>query len=264
LDARLIPTIRDAFEKYLFSEQVKLNDRVGSQHQIALHGPGAMEVLRTAGADLPDLPVLGSATTRLLGHDVTVWRDDPAAVPGYHLLISSDAARQIWMELITRFGPSTEIGRRPLRPAGWAAFNATRIEGGRPLFGIDSDDSVLPAETGQMDRAVSLTKGCYLGQEIVARMHARGQVARQLVGLKMADDALPIAGAHIFDDNSNQIGGVTSSTVSPVLSNAAICLGYVKKPFIPTGTVVNIPAEGQVRKASVVKLPFVRGGSVAG
>src|SRR5206468_6008208 len=108
------------------------------------------------------------------------------------------------------FSESTEPGRRPLRAAGWAAYNAARIEAGRPLFGIDFDDSVLPAETGQLARAVSFTKGCYLGQEVVARMHARGQVARQLVGIKMDDRALPIAGASIFDASQNAIGGITS------------------------------------------------------
>ena len=125
------------------------------------------------------------------------------------------------------------------------------------MFGIDFDESVLPAETGQLSRAVSLTKGCYLGQEIVARMHARGQLARQIVGLKMDGDALPIAGAKIFDEGDNEVGGITSSTLSPVLSNRAICLGLVKKPFFNVGTRLRIPAEGGIHPASVVELPFV-------
>ena len=143
------------------------------------------------------------------------------------------------------------------RPCGWAAFNTTRIEAGRALFGIDFDESVLPAETGLFDRAVSLTKGCYLGQEIVARMHARGQIARKLVGIRMENDALPLAGSKIYDDQQNEIGGVTSSTISPVLSNIAICLGYVKKPFFAAGTKLKIPAEGSIRTGQVVDLPFI-------
>jgi glycine cleavage system aminomethyltransferase T len=74
----------------------------------------------------------------------------------------------------------------------------------------------------------------------------------------MADDSLPIAGATIYDGNDNSIGGVTSSTVSPVLSNVAIALGFVKKAFTSVGTVLTIPAEGQMRKGSVAELPFVR------
>ncbi len=74
----------------------------------------------------------------------------------------------------------------------------------------------------------------------------------------MDDDALPIAGAQIFDEQSNQIGVVTSSTVSPVLSNAAIGLGLVKRGFIAVGSVLHIPAEGSIRKAVVAELPFVK------
>ena len=259
MDARLVETVRSGFEKYIFAEQVTLTDRIESLHEMSVHGPGALEVLRHASErELGPLAQLGSTATCLFDADVIVWRDDPAAVPGYHLICETAAATRIWTELVARFGQAPELGKRALRPTGWAAFNAARIEGGRPLFGIDFDASVLPHETGQISRAVSFTKGCYLGQEIVARMHARGQFAKQLVGLKMAGDALPIAGAIVYDDLDNQIGGITSSTVSPVLSNAAICLGYVKKPFIPVGTVVNVPAEGQMRKASVVELPFVK------
>ena len=88
-------------------------------------------------------------------------------------------------------------------------------------------------------------------------MHARQQVAKQLVGLKVENDHLPMAGAGLFDENQNQVGVITSSTISPVLSNAAIGLGYVKKPFFAEGTVLRVPAEGQMRMAAVVKTPFV-------
>jgi folate-binding protein YgfZ len=141
---------------------------------------------------------------------------------------------------------------------GWAVFNTARIEAGRPLFGIDFDDSVLPAETAQLERAVSFTKGCYLGQEIVARMHARGQVARKIVGIRMQEDALPIAGAPILDEAQNQIGGITSSTVSPVLSGASICLGLIKSTFSAIGTEIKVAAEGAIRKGVVAEVPFVK------
>ena len=90
-------------------------------------------------------------------------------------------------------------------------------------------------------------------------MYARAQVARKLVGIKIDGDALPLAGAHCYDNDSNEIGGITSSTVSPVLSNAAICLGYLKKPHYTEGTVVTVPAEGSMRSARVVPTPFVPG-----
>jgi aminomethyltransferase len=263
MDRRMTASIRSAFEKYLFAEQVSIVDRAGELHELSMHGPRALEVLSAAAeTPLAELPQMGATEACIAGVSVVVWRDDPTGAPGYHLIVPTADAPALWNALLERFGQPTTLGKRSLRPIGWAAFNATRIEGGRPMFGIDFDESVLPAETGQLARAVSFTKGCYLGQEIVARMHARGQVARQIVGLRLASDALPIAGAKLFDKDANEIGGITSSTVSPVLSNIAIALGYVKKPFIPPGTKVTVPAEGQMREATVVELPFVKPGTM--
>jgi len=260
MDGRYVESLRATFDKYLFAEQVKMTSRIGQLHEIALHGPGAPAVLDAAtGGHIAELPPMGSAQVHLFGTNVTVWRDDPCGVPGLHLVFPTPDAQHVWTSFVNQFGQLVEHARRPLRPAGWAAFNACRIEAARPIFGIDFDDSILPAETGPatFDRAVSVTKGCYLGQEIVARMHARKQVARQWVGLKVDDDSLPLAGAQLFDDAANVIGGITSSTMSPILSNAAICLGYVKKPFFAEGTVVQVPAEGRLRRATVVKTPFL-------
>lgn len=259
MDSRLIEPTRLTFEKYIFTEQVTMTSRLGQMHEIALHGPTARAVIEEAsGQPLPDLAPMQSTLTAVFGMTSVVWRDDETGGPGYHLIVDVEQARPLWLSLLERFGKDQTLGKRRLRPAGWAAFNATRIEAGRAMFGIDFDDSVLPAETGRFPRAVSLTKGCYLGQEIVARMHARAQVARQVVGIRMEDDALPIAGAEVFDEQSNQVGIITSSTVSPVLSNAAIGLGMLKRGFIATGTVVHIPAEGSIRKAAVAELPFLK------
>lgn len=239
VEARLVDAVIAELNRYLFAEQVKIASLVGTHHQIALYGPGAGSVLTEYAADLP------------------VWRDEFLA--GSVVVMPIAEARRVWMELLTRFGGGEDLGRRRLRPIGWAIFNAARIEAGRPLFGVDFDNTVLPHETGPLlDRAVSFTKGCYPGQEIVARMHARGGTARNIVGIRMEGDALPIAGAKIYDAAGNEVGGVTSSTISPVLSNAAIALGIVKRPHFNVGTSVTIPAEGEMRKANVVELPFVK------
>ncbi len=260
LDARFIDSLLQTLDRYRFAEQVKFESRVGTLHEIALHGPGAKKILEQS---LDPMPAIGEPITcgeaRMIGHDIAVWRDDPCGVPAYHLIVPTDAAAAIWNHLLVKFGASDQLGKRDLRPIGWAAFNACRIEAGRAIFGIDFDGEILPAETGQMGRAVSLTKGCYPGQEIVARMHARQQIAKQLVGLKMDDEALPIAGAQIYDANQNGVGVVTSSTISPILSGAAIAMGFIKRPLFALGSKVIIPAEGQMRAAMVVQMPFVGG-----
>jgi folate-binding protein YgfZ len=261
LDGRFVVDVLKMLDQYRFAEQVKFASRIGTLHEIAMHGPGAAEVLSKAVDGMSTLNAqLNCGEGRIIGHDVILWRDDVCGVPGFHLIIPTNTAQAIWNHLLTTFGAEIELGKRALRPIGWATFNACRIEAGRPIFGIDFDDSILPAETGQMNRAVSLTKGCYPGQEIVARMYARKQIAKQLVGIRMSEDALPIAGAQINDEQGNTVGGLTSSTISPILSGAAICLGYVKRPLFALGTKLTIPAEGQMRGATVVATPFFHEG----
>jgi folate-binding protein YgfZ len=264
MDGRMVGVVRGMLGKYLFSEQVKMASKVGELHRLVVHGPEARGVLTDAGAEVRELRELGSAAVRVLGVDVIVFRDDECSVPGYQLMVPSERVGELWQGLLTQFSNPLELGKRRLRAIGWAAYNAARIEGGRPIFDIDfgnsadPEQSVLPAETGPLfERAVSMTKGCYLGQEIVARMHARGQVAKKLVGLRVEGDALPMAGEKILDEQQNQVGMVTSSTVSPVLSNAAIALGYVKRPMFEEGTVLHVAAEGAIRPVRVISLPFV-------
>ncbi len=258
MDARLTAAVKTALEKYVFTEQVKIADVTDRLHQFAVYGPSARATLtEIIGVEIPELGLIASTEIEAFSKPVTVWRDGPTGTAGYHLVVPIEAARELWMRLVTDATTATDPGKRRLRPAGWAVFNAARIEAGRPLFGIDFDDTILPAETGQLSRALSFTKGCYPGQEIVARMHARQQVAKQIVGLKFADDNLPIAGAAVTDDNGNTVGGVTSSTISPVLSNTAIALAVLKRPHFAVGTVLNVPAEGAMRKAVVTALPFL-------
>jgi folate-binding protein YgfZ len=272
MDSRFVEPLRAILDKFLFSEQVTLTSRLGQLNELAIYGPAAERVLGPSIA----MP-LQSVQTTLFDADSVVWRDDATGVPGFNLIIPADAARAVWMNLLARFGNTSGAGRRMLRPIGWAAFNAARIEGGRPILGIDFDAApiasaapgrkdpslddpavgTLPAETGLLDRAVSFTKGCYLGQEIVARMHARHQVARQVVGIRMESGALPIAGAQVLDDQSKPIGVVTSSTVSPVLSNATIAIAMIKRPHFTVGAKLRVPAEGAIHPASVIQLPFI-------
>jgi len=88
-------------------------------------------------------------------------------------------------------------------------------------------------------------------------MHARAQVAKQIIAFQMTGNELPIAGSHLFDAEQNQIGAVTSSTISPILSGRAIGLAMVKKPHFTIGSKFRIPAEGALREAVVVEAPFV-------
>lgn len=281
MDARLVEPVRQTLDRYLFAEKVVLKNR-DDLHVLALHGPATRRVLGDlSSAVFPDLSDLQSTAISVAGVEVVIFRDDMCGVPGFGLIVNRHDLVKLWQHLVQACVHG-EVEKKLLRPIGWAVFNTTRIEAGRPIFGIDFENAapslpgaksngqgdieprgagVLPAETGLLDRAVSFTKGCYLGQEIVARMHARQQLARKLVGFRMNEDALPLAGTEVLDEQHNRIGVVTSSTVCPILSNACIGLAMVRKPYCEVGAVLNIPAEGAVRAAKVVPLPFVSKGT---
>ena len=286
IDRRLAGVLAGTLDAYRFGEKVRLTDVSAEYEVLNLHGPRALDVLADAAdgpvafgptpGDFPATADVLTASARLCGVEVVAFRDDPCGVPGLTLLVPAGAAVAVWDDLTTRFGQTLDdrdYGPRRLRPVGWHMFNACRVEAGRPLLGVDfapaepsrprqkdvAKGGSLPAETGPLfDRAVSVTGGCYLGQEVVARMHARNVTAKRLVGVRMAEDALPAAGAPV-EVGGDAVGVVSSSTLSPVLSNACLCLATVKRPHFEAGTRVTIPAEGRSGAAGeVVDLPFLR------
>jgi len=142
------------------------------------------------------------------------------------------------------------------RPCGWQALETARIEAGTPRFGADMDESNLPSESGIEDRAISYTKGCYIGQEVIARIRTYGQVAKSLRGLALPDglSALPAKGDKLFKDGK-EVGYVTSAVVSPRF-RANIALGYVRREVNQLGTELTLRTAGGESPAKIVPLPF--------
>ena len=129
-----------------------------------------------------------------------------------------------------------------------------RVEAGVPLFHRDMDEETIPLEAGIESRAISLTKGCYVGQEVIIRVLHRGhgRVARKLVGLKIDGEAVPAAGAAVMNGD-RAVGEVTTGVHSPALGGP-IALAYVQRDFIAPGTVLSVNGAG----ATVTALPFVQ------
>jgi folate-binding protein YgfZ len=145
-----------------------------------------------------------------------------------------------------------EIGGRA---GGWQALETARIEAGVPRFGADMDETNLAPEAGIEARAISYSKGCYIGQEVIARVRTYGQVAKALRGLKLPDDlkSLPARGDKLFHDGK-EVGYVTSAATSPVLKN--IALGYVRKEVNQIGTKLTVRAVDGELAAEIVETPF--------
>jgi folate-binding protein YgfZ len=156
-----------------------------------------------------------------------------------------------------------EIMARQLTQAGSAyaarwvgaeAYEILRIEAGIPRYGVDITDDNLILETG-LNQAVSFTKGCYLGQEVVERIRSRGHVNKALTGLVIDGDKPPVAGSKIWS-SEKEVGTITSSIYSPALESP-IALGYVHRDHRSPGTELVIRQDQAVLNATVVALPFI-------
>jgi len=133
-------------------------------------------------------------------------------------------------------------------------IDTLRIEAGRPAFGVDMDTETIPLEAGIEGRAISYTKGCYVGQEVIVRVTTRGhgRVARRLVGLVVEGDRVPARG-ETLRAGGREVGHVTSATWSPALGRP-IALGYVQRDFTAPGTAVAVGEDATA--AAVTPLPF--------
>src|SRR5438105_6514234 len=142
------------------------------------------------------------------------------------------------------------------RACGWQALELARIEAGIPRFGEDMDETNLAPEAGIEQRAISYTKGCYIGQEVISRIRAYGQVAKALRGLRLdpSDAMLPQKGDKLFHGDK-EVGYITSSTESPLLQRK-IALGYVRREHNEIGTELIIHAVEHRITARIVPLPF--------
>jgi folate-binding protein YgfZ len=144
------------------------------------------------------------------------------------------------------------------RACGWTAFDMARIEAGIPRFGVDMDETNIPLECGIEDRAVNYNKGCYIGQEVINRIHTLGHVNKELRGLRLADELkeLPVKGDKLFHAGK-EVGYVTSALKSPALK-ANIALGYVRRETNQVGTELTLRTADGESTAIVLELPFAR------
>jgi folate-binding protein YgfZ len=216
-----------------------------------------------------DLGVFGVAARLVVEEMTGVHSSVLGTLPQYaHVAISVDGARvliarvpDLGVEGFELFVPATlfsafwsrALAAKAL-PAGLEACEIARVEAGFPEWGIDMDDSTIPQEANFDDlHAISYTKGCYVGQETVARVHFRGHVNRHLRGLRTAGAEPPRTGAELFDGAGKQVGDVRSAVSSPRLGGLA--LGMVRREIEPA-TSVTARWDGGECSVDVSQLPF--------
>jgi folate-binding protein YgfZ len=195
----------------------------------------------------PLVPATLSASLGAAPHDhvATLLADTPVRLVRTPLGVDVVAAAE--------HGPTVAAALRDagLPEADETTVEIVRVEAGIPRLHHDLDDSVMPAEAGIVEQAVSFTKGCYVGQETVARLHWRGRPNRHLRGL-LLDRAVPVGTALFAEER--EVGRVSSAAVSP--DRGAIALALIRREIDPGGTVVARPDEGPPTTAEVVALPF--------
>jgi glycine cleavage system T protein len=236
----------DHLNKYVIADDVSF-EALQEETLIALQGPRARAIL---GSLLPCAPPpvheQGCTELTLDGHRCRLMQASITGEDGYKLALSGKGVHLVWQAL-------QEAGATP---AGMLALNSLRLEAGIPWFGTDFAEGNFPQEAGIEDRAVSFTKGCYLGQEFVIRIAHRGHVNRRICGLMIGGESLPHPGDRVVRDEK-EIGQITSTARSPSLGKI-IALAMLRREAHDPGTAVDVVSHGENMRAEVTPLPFYR------
>jgi folate-binding protein YgfZ len=234
------PVILDRLKKYIIMDKVELEDVSDQLTSIGLQGPKSNEVLGGAGFGAPEVAPMQIADFVWNDIGLSITRMANEHFVSYELWMSAASAPAVWDALVSAGA----------RPAGMDALELFRIAAGIPRYGQDIRDRDLPQETSQ-EQALNFSKGCYIGQEIVERIRARGAVHRTLAGFVL-DGNTPALGTKI-SFNGKEVGEVTSAL--PVPSQAGervLALGIIRREVSKPGTQVQIGES----TASVSALPF--------
>lgn len=248
MERRLLGPVLATVDRYLFSEHVEFEDVSAAWGLLTVAGPWARKTLEEAlGQAVPDLGRREHVALTWQGHTLRVSRGEESGEEELDLWVPAEAAGAAWDRL-------RETGARPV---GREAWDVLRVEAGVVRHGIDVDAGMLLLEAPLPD-AYSLTKGCYLGQEVVARVTYRGHVNRKVVGLRFDDERIPPAGAPVVAGD-REVGRVTSAVVSPALRRG-LALAYLRREHADPGTRVEVRAPEGPLPAEVAALPFYRRG----
>jgi folate-binding protein YgfZ len=236
-------------ERFTLAGDFRVNDLTGNSALLSMQGARAARIIRsTLGEEAARVARWRIFTGQWNDQTLRVIRASQTAEDGFDLFVDGAQAPSLWEALMAAGA----------RAVGHDALDVLRIEAGEARYGVDVDETNVVLEAVP-DDAVSFTKGCYIGQEIIARIHWRGHVAKKLTGIAIDDvSGGPARGDVVRTTEGKEIGRLTSVTFSPRL-NLAIALGYVKYDYLAPGTPLRVVTGGDELSARVVELPHVRG-----
>jgi folate-binding protein YgfZ len=242
--ATRVAAVRESLERYIIADDVEFVDAPCWQPLVAVEGPQAGRViLAVTGEAADDLVPFAHREFTFDGSHVRITAVSHTGERGYLICGDAAPAARLW----------EQCHAAGAEPVGMETLDVLRIEAGIPWHGRDMDDSTLIAEAG-LDAAISYKKGCYLGQEVVERVAARGQVHRKLVGLVCEGRRVPSADAKLMS-GGKEVGWITSATWS-IARSAVIALGYVRREHWEPGSEVQVVLPDGTLAAHVAGLPF--------
>jgi folate-binding protein YgfZ len=244
-DADLRPKLIESLRRYVIGDKVEIEPI--EAYSIGFEGPQARGLLgKTLHLDLPPLGEYGHFATNYAGFPVRIVRASNTGEEGYSVWVSANGMMGVWG------GACGQAPTYGMLPSGAEALETLRIEAGIPRYGSELSEDTLPHEARLMN-ALSFTKGCYVGQEIVERTRTRGHVNWILSGL-FVDSVEPPAPGSKFIAEGKEAGEVTSACLSPTLGRT-IALAYLRREFSEPGTKLTLHSGGS---AEVTSLPFYR------
>jgi folate-binding protein YgfZ len=237
-------TLTSALEKYVVMDDVYLEETSADWRHYFIQGPACADRVESwLGRQMPDRE-LRAEPFSWQGRSGWVIRRNWLGNQGVDLLLSASPGEEIRDELLV------SGGRFGLHEVQEEAFHMLRLEAGVPQFGLDMDATNYPMEAG-LDRAISLTKGCYVGQEVVSKATYIGGVGRRLVVLALETDGPVKPGSEVFSAQSRRIGQITSSAISPALG-VTLAFAYVKREYAVDSTPVRIQLDEERAVAATV------------
>jgi folate-binding protein YgfZ len=281
----LTAKISQRLEKYIVADDVQVVDAAPHYGVLSVQGPKADSVVQALGI-FPQIPTAAFQSVKI--SDVTLGeiylmnqprianasgvsesgdggtRRSGAAVESTHAGAHGVTRPTLGFDLFVPTNSLGAVADKLIAAAksigghacGWDAFEIARIEAGIPRFGADMDETNFPLECGIEARAVSYNKGCYIGQEVINRIHTIGHVNKELRGFRLPDDlaTLPAKGDKLFHEGK-EAGYITSAVKSPALKSN-IALGYARREAGASGTELTLHHDGKEKRATVVPLPF--------
>lgn len=235
--------------RFLVGDDATLEDHSAGMGILGVYGPRAQEAVAAIGAPIGSIPEWHFVERAFQGETLLVAAARWTGEEGFEILAPAGLLGALWDRLLEAV---RGLGGRPV---GDAALDMLRVEAGTPRAGVDFDEETIPQQAG-LDHALSFTKGCFRGQEIVLRVRTRGHANRSLVGLELQGPAAPPPRGTKLLHGGVEAGTITSAIFSPTLGKP-IALAMLHRTATAPGTVLEVAAAPPFT-AAVVPLPFTR------